>query len=95
MTYVEVFVLLQVLDFVTTLVGLRMGGTELSPFIGWLMRVSSPVTALALVKMLGFGMAGVCLWSGRIRIIHRVNYLFTVIVLWNVYNILRAVGVEM
>ena len=29
---------LQILDFMTTRVGLRMLGLELGPFIGWLMR---------------------------------------------------------
>jgi len=91
-TYIELFVLLQVLDLMTTLVGLRLGGTELSPFIAWLMRVADPVTALTAVKLLGFGLAGVCLWVGRTRVIHWVNYIFAGVVLWNVYNILRAVG---
>jgi hypothetical protein len=92
MTYLEVFVLLQLLDFMTTLVGLRMGGAELSPFIAWVMRMSDPVTGLTAVKLLGFLLAGVCLWLGRTRVIHWVNYIFAGVVIWNVYNILRAVG---
>ena len=93
MTYIEVFVLLQILDFMTTVVGLRMGGMELSPFIGWLMRLTDPVTGLAAVKLLGFGLAGMCLWFQRTRVIHWVNYVFAGVVLWNVCNILRAVTV--
>lgn len=92
MTYLELFFVLQILDFMTTLVGLRMGGTEMSPFISWVIRMSSPVTALTAVKLLGFAFAGICLLLGRQRVIHWVNYAFTVIVLWNMYNILRAVG---
>jgi hypothetical protein len=93
MTYVEMFVLLQVLDFMTTLIGMRMGGTEMSPFISWLVQVTNPVTGLTMVKLLGFGMAGFAMWTRRNRLVHLVNYLFAAIVLWNLFNILRAVGI--
>ena len=93
MNYLEVFFLLQVLDFMTTLVGLRMGGSEMSPFIAWLMQVSDPVTGLTLVKLLGFVLGGVALWHGRERLLRRVNYIFAALVVWNMLNILRAVGV--
>ena len=92
MTYIEVFVLLQVLDFMTTLIGIRMGGAELSPFISWLMQLTTPVIGLTAVKLLGFTLAGVALWARRDRIVRWVNYVFAAVVLWNVFNILRAVG---
>lgn len=91
MTYVEVFVLLQVLDFMTTLVGLRMGGAEMSPFVAWVMRMTDPVTGLTAVKVLGFGLAGFCLWKQKHRVIRLANYYFAGIVVWNVWMILRAV----
>jgi hypothetical protein len=94
MTYLEVFFLLQVLDFLTTLIGLRIGGSELSPFVSWAMRISGdPVTGLSAVKFFGFLLAGLCLWLHRARVLRWVNYAFAVVVLWNVFNILRAVGV--
>ncbi len=91
MTYVEVFFMLQILDFMTTIVGLQMGAAEMSPFVGLMMRLTDPVTALTSVKLLGFGLAGFCLWRGRVRVIHWVNYTFAAVVLWNLFNILRAV----
>ena len=91
MTYLEVFFLLQVLDFMTTLVGMRMGGSEMSPFIGWVMRVTDPVIGLTVVKTLGFGLAALCLWIQKQRVIRIVNYIFAGIVVWNVWMILRAV----
>jgi hypothetical protein len=91
MTYIEVFVLLQVLDFLTTLVGMRLGGTELSPFIRWLMNFH-PVWALVAVKVLGFGLAAVCLMTGRSRVLFRINYFFAALVTWNLCNILVAVS---
>jgi hypothetical protein len=95
MTYLEIFFLLQVLDVFTTLIGIRMGGAEMSPVIAWLMRLSSPVAALSMVKLLGFCLAGYCLWSRRLRVLHATNYFFALIVVWNVYNILRAVGLPL
>ena len=92
MTYIEVFVLLQMLDFMTTLIGIRMGGSELSPFISWLMESTTPVVGLTAVKLLGFGLAAYAMWARRDRLVRWVNYVFALIVLWNVFNILRAVG---
>ena len=93
MTYIEVFFFLQVLDFLTTLIGIRMGGSEMSPFISWLMKATNPVVGLTAVKLLGFGLAGYAVWSQRARLVHTVNYIFAAIVAWNILNILRAVGV--
>jgi hypothetical protein len=90
-THIELFVLLQVLDFLTTLVGLRMGGKELSPFIAWLMHMADPIVGLTAAKVVGFALGGYCIWKRKMRVIHWVNYVFVVLVVWNVLNILRAV----
>ncbi len=92
MTYLEVFVYLQLLDFMTTVVGLRMGGRELSPLIAWTMGASSPVAALTITKGIGFVLGGVCLQTGRMRVIQWVNYIFAAVVTWNLFNILKAVA---
>jgi len=89
MTVIEVFFLLQVLDFMTTLVGIRMGGSELSPFAKWLMQFDT-VAGLMMVKFIGFALGGVCIWFRRPRVLNWVNYIFAGIVLWNVYQILGA-----
>ena len=89
MSKVEIFFYLQFLDFVTTLVGLRMGGAELSPIIRMLMQVDI-VFGLSVVKLLGFVLGGVCLWK-RPRVLSWVNYIFAGLVVWNLFNILRAV----
>jgi hypothetical protein len=92
MTYLEIFFLLQVLDFMTTLVGMRMGGSEMSPFIGWVMRITDPVIGLTVAKLIGFALAGLCLWMHKERVIRSANYIFAGIVVWNVWMILRAVS---
>ena len=89
MTKVEIFFYLQLLDFVTTLVGLRMGGAELSPFIRMLTQIDV-VVGLSAVKLLGFVLGGICLWK-RPHVLSWVNYIFAGLVVWNLFNILRAV----
>ena len=89
MTIIEVFFLLQVLDFMTTLVGIRMGGSEMSPFARWIMQFDT-VAGLMMVKLIGFVLGGICIWFKRPRVLSWVNYIFAGIVLWNVYQILGA-----
>ena len=90
MKIIEVFFLLQLLDFLTTLVGLRMGGTEMSPFARWLMQFDA-VLGLTIVKFIGFGLGAFCVATKRMQVISKVNYIFAAIVVWNLHNILRAV----
>ncbi len=90
MSVLELFFLLQLLDFLTTLVGLRMGGTEMSPFAHWLMQFDA-VLGLAVVKLIGIGLGAYCVATRRIQVLAKVNYIFAVIVVWNLHNILRAV----
>lgn len=93
MTSIELFFLLQILDFMTTLVGLEMGGSELNPFVNWLIQYDA-VIGLTMVKLLGFAMAGYCVWRRRLRVINWVNYYFAALVVWNLANILRAVSIQ-
>ena len=89
MSKIEMFCFLQLLDFVTTLVGLRMGAGELSPFIRMLMQIDI-VYGLSCAKIIGFTLAGICLWK-RPRVISWANYIFAGLVVWNLFNILRAI----
>ena len=90
MTLTEAFVLLQVLDFMTTLLGLWLGGTELNPFIARLMRFTDPVIGLMLAKLIGFGLGGYFIWRERTWIVRRINYFFAVLVSWNMVNIITT-----
>ena len=90
MRVLEIFFFIQLLDFMTTLVGLRMGGTEMSPFARLLMQFD-PVLGLTVVKLIGFGLGAYCVATKRIQVITKVNYIFAAIVVWNLHNILKAV----
>ncbi len=89
MTYLEVFVFLQLMDFLTTLVGLRLGLSEASPAIRIFMTCGS-VTGLVLSKLIGFGLAAIALSTGRHRLLNWINYWFAALVIWNCVAILTA-----
>jgi hypothetical protein len=91
MRIIEVFAFTQALDFLTTLIGLRLGAHEVNAFIRLLMELG-PVTGLAICKALAFGMAGLFLYLNRLRLIVKINYIFAFIVLWNLFNILIMVS---
>ncbi len=91
MAYLQVFVYLQLLDFMTTLVGFRLGGAEVSPFANWLTGLG-PVTGLLLAKALGIPLVGICLRYHKERVIQRANYFFAALVVWNLGQIWRAVA---
>jgi len=84
---VQLFLLLQLLDVVTTIIGFRVGLSEASPFIRYIMQLG-PVTGLLASKMIAMLLAGFCIWSGRYHVIRYVNYWYGALVVWNVALIL-------
>jgi hypothetical protein len=83
----QVFLYLQLLDALTTLLGFRVGLAEASPFIRMLVQVG-PLTGLLADKILAVVLALVCVWSGRARLIRWVNYWYAALVTWNIVLIL-------
>ena len=81
------FVALQVLDALTTMIGLRAGAQEGSFFIGQLMRLG-PVSALAISKLIASVLVCLALRYQRTRLIVFMNYWFTAVVTWNLAAIL-------
>ncbi len=89
--YLQVFIYLQLLDFITTLVGFRLGGIEVSPYARWLTALG-PATGIALVKLTGLAVAFVCIRFHKERVICWANYYFAALVVWNLGQIWRAVA---
>lgn len=89
MTPFEIFAYLQLLDFITTLMGFRFGAQEASPFIRLLMH-AGPVFGLVVSKVGAFVIAGVCLWARRQRVIQWINYWYAALVIWNLRMIMIA-----
>jgi hypothetical protein len=90
MLVIQVFVYLQVLDYLTTLVGFRLGASEVSPFIAKLIHLSSPAIGLGLSKIAGFAIGGLCLATQRARLVGWINYWYAGLVVWNLCVILAA-----
>jgi hypothetical protein len=82
-----VFVALQSLDVLTTLMGLHMGATEGSMFIGNLMRVG-PVAGLLMSKLFAVILISVALKFKKPRVVVFLNYWSAAVVSWNLVMIL-------
>ena len=83
MLTLQVFVYLQVLDLMTTLVGFRFGAHEASPFIAKLIHSTSPVAGVAASKVLALLIAGVLIARQRAKLIGFMNYWYAGLVVWN------------
>ena len=90
MRTLELFVFLQILDVLTTLLGLRLGAAEANPAIRFMM-TAGPVAGLIMGKSLAFGIGAVCVVTGRMRAIGWLNYWCAALVTWNFLILFRSV----
>jgi hypothetical protein len=90
MPAIYIFVYLQLLDFLTTLAGFRVGASEASPFIARLIHISSPITGLAASKVIGLAIGGLCLATNKLRLVGWINYWYAALVVWNLCMIMVA-----
>ncbi len=84
-----VFVALQLLDVITTLLGLTIGASEGSMFIGRVMR-TGPFTGLLISKILAVLLVSLALKFKRPRAVVFLNYWSAALVTWNLLMILLA-----
>jgi hypothetical protein len=89
MVYVQVFIYLQLLDLLTTLVGFKLGASEVSPFIRSLLPLG-PVVAVTLSKFVAIALAATCMALNRHRLVRWINYWYAALVVWNLCSILAA-----
>lgn len=89
--YVEVFVYLQLLDLLTTMIGLKLGLSEASPFIRALMTMG-PEFGLLLSKLVGLGLGAICIALKRPRVIRLINYWYAALIVWNLALLLKVMG---
>ena len=87
--WLSVFLYLQVLDVLSTLIGFSLGNTEASPFVRLLIRWG-PVAGLALSKAVAIGLAAVCFAFKRTALIRLINYWYAALVIWNLYTVLTV-----
>lgn len=86
-----VFFSLQALDVLTTLIGLRLGASEGSLFVGRLISLG-PLAGLLLAKCFAVLLAMAAIRFKRQRIIVFLNYWFAAVVTWNLATIVWAVA---
>jgi hypothetical protein len=85
----QVFVYLQLLDLLTTLVGFRVGAAEASPFIRLLMH-TGPAMGVATSKVLALGLGGLCVYLNKPHLIRWTTCWYCGVVAWNLLVMLAA-----
>ena len=78
----QIFIYLQLLDLLTTLVGFKLGASEASPFIRVLMH-AGPVMGVTLSKLVALGLGGVCVYLKKPHLIRWATYWYGGLVVWN------------
>ena len=91
MATVQVFIYLQLLDLLTTLVGFKLGAAEASPFIRMLMHAGPAVGVIA-SKILALGLGAICIYTRKHHLIRWITYWYGGLVVWNLMVLLAAPG---
>ncbi len=76
------FVLLQALDIITTLIVLQSGGYEANPMVDKLMGIG-PALGLVIAKLLAVTVAVMILRRGYGKAVLAANYCYAGIICWN------------
>jgi hypothetical protein len=92
MLSVQVFVYLQLLDFITTMIGFRLGASEASPFIVNLIHATSPAIGVGASKLVGLGIGAACIATHRTKLIGWINYWYAGLIVWNLSTIFLALS---
>jgi hypothetical protein len=89
MAIIQVFVYLQLLDVLTTLVGFKMGAAEASPFVRVLMHLG-PAAGVLASKALALGIGAICIYTKKHHLIRWITYWYGGLVVWNLMVLLAA-----
>ena len=83
------FSYLQLLDILTTLAFLTSGVQEANPVVRLAMATArSPLWGLLFLKVCAVGGAVYCTRTARGRLLTRINFLFAVLIVWNLIALL-------
>ena len=88
---IEISLYLQLLDFLTTLLGLRLGASEASPLVRTFL-ASSPTLGVVLSKTIAIALGGACVRFNKAHVIRWINYWYAALVLWNIAIIFRPLS---
>ena len=87
MALTQVFIYLQLLDLLTTLLGFKVGAQEASPFIRMLMH-AGPAAGVLISKLLSLGLGAVCIYYKKNHLIRWISYWYGGLVVWNLMVLL-------
>ena len=87
------FLYLQVLDVLTTLLGFSIGAGEGSPLVRLLV-LWGPVAGLVASKLGAVALATICLWLRKQVLLRWINYWYAALVVWNILVSLRLLTAE-
>jgi hypothetical protein len=88
---IEVFLYLQILDILSTLIGFSLGNQEASPMVRMMVRWG-PVNGLVFSKIVAVAVAAACLMLRRRKLIQWINYWYAALIVWNLYTTLRVLN---
>ena len=89
MAITHIFIYLQLLDLLTTLVGFKLGAREASPFIRILMH-AGPAAGVLASKFLALGLGGLCLYYKKNHLIRWISYWYGGLIVWNLMVMLAS-----
>jgi hypothetical protein len=89
MAIAQVFIYLQLLDLLTTLVGFKLGAHEASPFIRMLMH-TGPAAGVMASKLLALGLGAICLYYKKNHLMRWVSYWYGGLIVWNLMVLLAS-----
>ena len=85
-----IFSYLQILDLMSTVAFMMLGGREANPLVRVAFSLHHPLAGLLLVK-LAVVLLGVCCWlGGRERVLAHANLVFALVVAWNLAVIIAT-----
>jgi hypothetical protein len=91
MDVTQVFIYLQLLDLLTTLIGFKLGAAEASPFIRMLMH-AGPAFGVVASKILALALGAFCVCTRKLRLMRWASYWYAGLIVWNLIVMLVAQG---
>lgn len=89
MSVTHIFIYLQLLDLLTTLIGFRLGAAEASPFIRLLMHFG-PASGVIASKVFALGLGALCIHLKKQYLILWISYWYGCLVIWNLMVVLTV-----
>jgi hypothetical protein len=88
----SLFILIQCLDILTTLIFLSKGINEANPLVSWaLSNARSPWVGLVVAKLFAALIGQYCYRSGRLTLLRRANVGYSIVVVWNLIAIAAGI----